>query len=145
MKNAGTEIRNESIKPNLLIVFADQMRATDMGCAGNEQIRTPNLDKLAGDGARFTTAVSTCAVCGPHRAMMLTGLYPLSNTVFTNNIRLPDDIPSLGDMLKAQGYDTAYIGKWHLAGEPASQGYVPPGPMRHGFNYWAAHNCTHKY
>ncbi len=138
-------ISRETKKPNLLIVFADQMRAMDMGCAGNEQVKTPNLDKLAGEGAMFTNAVSTCAVCGPHRAMMLTGLYPLSNTVFTNNIRLPDDVPALGDMLQKRGYDTAYIGKWHLAGEPAGQGFVPPGPMRHGFDYWAVHNCSHKY
>jgi len=132
-------------KPNLLLVFADQMRYMDMGCAGNGQIRTPGLDRMASEGVFFTDAVSNCAVCGPHRAMMLTGLYPLSNTVFTNNIRLPDDIPAMGDMLKKEGYHTAYVGKWHLAGEPATEGYVPPGPMRHGFDYWAVHNCSHKY
>lgn len=136
---------NQHKKPNLIIVFADQMRYMDMGCAGNEQIKTPNLDKLAEQGAFFTNAVSTCAVCGPHRAMMFTGMYPLSNTVFTNNIRLPDDIPSMGKILKEQGWRTAYIGKWHLAGEPAEQGYVPPGAGRHGFDYWAVHNCSHQY
>lgn len=136
---------NKGKKTNLLLVFADQMRYMDMGCAGNEQIKTPNLDRMASEGAVFTDAVSNCAVCGPHRAMMLTGLYPFSNAVFTNNIRLPDDVPAMGGMLKKEGYNTAYIGKWHLAGEPAGEGYVPPGPMRHGFDYWAVHNCSHKY
>jgi arylsulfatase A-like enzyme len=132
-------------KPNLVLVFADQMRYMDMGCTENEQIQTPNLNKMASEGVIFDNAVSNCAVCGPARAMMMTGLYTHSNTVFTNNIRLPDDIPGMGDMLKKEGYSTGYIGKWHLAGEPAEQGYVPPGPMRHGFDYWAVHNCSHKY
>ncbi len=132
-------------RPNLVYVFADQMRYMDMGCTENEQIQTPNLNKMASEGVIFDNAVSNCAVCGPARAMMMTGLYTHSNTVFTNNIRLPDDIPGMGDMLKKEGYSTGYIGKWHLAGEPAEQGYVPPGPMRHGFDYWAVHNCSHKY
>jgi arylsulfatase A-like enzyme len=134
-----------SSHPNLLLVFADQMRYTSLGCTGNDEAMTPQLDAFAGEGALLTNAVSTCAVCVPFRASLLTGRYPLSSTVFTNNIRLPNDMPSMGKMLKAAGYDTAYIGKWHLAGEPATEGFVPPGPMRHGFDYWAVHNCSHKY
>ena len=132
-------------RPNLLLAFADQMRYSSVGCAGEEVVHTPHLNRFAKEGAFFTNAVSNCAVCAPHRASLLTGRYPLSNTVFTNNIQLPPDMPSLGKMLRPAGYRTGYIGKWHLAGEPATTGFVPPGPMRHGFDYWAAHNCSHRY
>jgi arylsulfatase A-like enzyme len=132
-------------RPNLLFVFADQMRAMSLGCAGVEQVRTPHLDQFAGEGLRLTNAISNCAVCAPYRGSMLTGRFPLSSTVFTNNIQLPVDMPSLGSILSGAGYRTGYIGKWHLAGEPATNGFVPPGPMRHGFQYWAVHNDAHVY
>src|SRR5665811_1210577 len=106
---------------------------------------SPHLDRFAGQGARLTNAVSTCPVCVPYRGSLLTGRYPLSSTVFTNNIQLPPDMPSMGKMLGEAGYSTGYIGKWHLAGEPALEGFVPPGRMRHGFDYWAVHNCSHQY
>ncbi|NCO34559.1 MAG: hypothetical protein AUJ92_07415 [Armatimonadetes bacterium CG2_30_59_28] len=131
--------------PNLLLVFADQMRYTSLGCAGEEAVKTPNLDRFAAQGAMLTNAVSTCPVCVPYRGSLLTGRYPLSSTVFTNNIQLPPDMPSMSKMLKEAGYSTGYIGKWHLRGEPALEGFVPPGPMRHGFEYWAVHNCSHDY
>lgn len=141
-------------KPNILLVLVDQMRYHAMGCAGNSQIHTPNLDQFASEGANMTDAVSTSPVCTPARACLLTGLYPLSHTTITNNSMLPTDIPSMGKHLKKQGYDTGYIGKWHLAGEAyigktkynhGVEGYIPPGPMRHGFDYWAVHHCTHAY
>ncbi len=142
-------------RPNILLVLVDQMRYHAMGPAGNKQIHTPNLDRLADEGALFTQAVSNSPVCTPARACLLTGLYPLSNSVMTNNSMLPTDIPSMGTMLKAEGYETAYIGKWHLAGEAffspspwvgeEQNGYIPPGNMRHGFDFWAVHHCEHNY
>ncbi len=140
--------------PNLLLVLVDQMRAMAMGCAGNAQIQTPNLDRLAEEGACCTRAVSNTPVCTPARACLLTGRYPLANTVLTNNSMLPTDLPSLGTMLKNAGYATGYIGKWHLAGEAyigatrfnqGQNGWIPPGPMRHGWDHWAVHHCSHAY
>ena len=141
-------------RPNLLFVLVDQMRHAAMGCAGEAQISTPNLDRLARGGAMFRNAVSTVPVCTPARACTLTGRYPLSHTTLTNNSMLPNDMPSMGKMLKADGYSTGYIGKWHLSGEayigqtPYNEfqaGYIPPGQLRHGFDYWAVHHCSHAY
>jgi arylsulfatase A-like enzyme len=141
-------------KPNILVVLVDQMRYHAMEPAGNTQVRTPNMSRLANEGAQFTNAVSNSPVCTPARACLLTGRYPLSHTVLTNNSMLPHGIPSMGTLLKDQGYDTAYIGKWHLAGEAfigetesnhGRNGYIPPGPDRHGFDFWAVHHCSHNY
>lgn len=141
-------------RPNILVVLVDQMRYHAMEPAGNSQIHTPNLNRLSREGIQFTNAVSNIPVCTPARACLLTGLYPLSHSVLTNNSLLPHDIPSMGTLLKKQGYDTAYIGKWHLAGEAfigatesncKQNGYIPPGPYRHGFDFWAVHHCSHNY
>lgn len=140
--------------PNLLYILVDQMRYHAMGCAGNTQVRTPNLDRMATEGVCCDLAVSNIPVCTPARASILTGLYPLAHTTITNNSMLPNDMPSMGKMLKAHGYATGYIGKWHLAGEAyigktpqngGQEGWIPPGEMRHGFDYWAVHHCTHAY
>jgi len=141
-------------RPNLLFILVDQMRACAMGCAGNSQIQTPHLDQLASEGIVFEHAVSNIPICTPARACLLTGRYPLSNTVLTNNSLLPNDMPSVGKLLKAAGYHTGYIGKWHLAGQAfigateannGMDGWIPPGPMRHGFDFWAVHHCSHDY
>jgi arylsulfatase A-like enzyme len=144
----------EHTAPNLLFVLVDQMRYSAMGCAGNSQIRTPNLDRLAAEGAIFRNAVSNVSVCTPARACMFTGRYPLPHTVLTNNSMLPNDMPSMAAMLKPHGYSTGHIGKWHLSGEAYigatphnkhQNGYIPPGKLRHGFDYWATHHCSHSY
>lgn len=129
---------------NLLFIFADQMRGQDMGCAGNTQVRTPELDRLAADGVQFTNAVSTCPVCTPYRASLLTGRYPLSVGMTTNDVRLSVRETSIAHVMRDAGYDTGYIGKWHLDG-PYRGGFTPPGPRRQGFDYWAAADCTHDY
>jgi len=136
-------------RPNLVFVFADQMRGQDMNCAGNGQMVTPNMDKMAEQGVRFTNAISTSPICTPARAMMLTGLYPMNNRVRTNGESLPDDSVTIAKVAKAAGYQTAYIGKWHLSGHAGhgvvSSQFVAPGPDRHGFDYWAGANILHRY
>lgn len=103
-------------KPNVVFVFADQLRSQALGCYGDKQALTPNIDKLASEGARFTNAISTWPVCSPFRAMLMTGRYPMSNGVIYNEYPIWDGQTCIADVLKAQGYETGYIGKWHLSG-----------------------------
>jgi len=128
--------------PNLVFVFADQLRAEATGCAGNEQVRTPNLDRLADEGVYFPNAYTTDPVCSPARASILTGRYPHNHGVVANGVRLPATERSIARHLGESGYETGYVGKWHLDGDERP-GYVPPGPRRHGFEHWYGFNCDH--
>jgi len=131
--------------PNILFIFPDQMRRHAMGCSGNEQVRTPNLDKLASQGVYFRNCIANCPVCTPDRAILLTGRYPLYNRTIANDLALPTDQTTIAEVLRDAGYKTGYIGKWHLDGIPRSK-FTPPGPRRQGFDtYWAAYNCHHQY
>lgn len=132
------------MKPNLVFIFADQMRGMDMGCAGNPDVKTPAMDRLASQGMRLTNTVATSPVCGPNRSILLTGLYATKTRVVANDLALSTEFPTLGNIAKANGYRTGYVGKWHLDGTPRTK-FTPPGPRRFGFDYWAAYNCTHEY
>jgi arylsulfatase A-like enzyme len=129
--------------PNLLLVFADQLRARELHDPAHPLV-TPAWDRLCAEGARVTQAVSNCPVCCAARAMMLTGQYPLTNRVVANDLPLPVAAETLGEILGRAGYRTGYIGKWHLDGVPRAR-FTPPGPRRHGFEFWAVHNCSHDY
>ena len=132
-------------QPNIVFVFADQMRAQATGFSGNTQVKTPNLDRLAGESVVFDTAVANCPVCTPYRASLLTGRYPLSTGLFVNDVQMRTDEVSIAHVLTCGGYQTAYIGKWHLDG-PRRGGFTPPGPRRQGFDdFWAVADCTHDY
>ncbi|MGC8552456.1 MAG: sulfatase family protein [Phycisphaerae bacterium] len=130
--------------PNLLFIFADQMRGMDMRCAGNAQVHTPNMDRMAAQGMRLTNAIATTPVCGPNRAVLLTATYPTTHTVLGNDLPLPVNLPTLGAVAQSHGYSTGYIGKWHLDGMPRDK-FTPPGPRRFGWDFWAAYNCSHDY
>jgi len=130
-------------KPNVVFVLADQWRAQATGYAGDPNALTPNLDKLAAESVNLTNAVSGCPVCCPYRASLMTGKYPLSHGVFLNDLCLSAKETSLAEAFAAAGYDTAYIGKWHLDGHGRSS-YIPPD-RRQGFDYWKALECTHSY
>ena len=140
---ATSEVESQQ-RPNLVFIFPDQMRAQACGFMGNEQLQTPNMDLLAEQGVTFTNAVSTCPVCTPYRAALLTGRYPLSNGMVLNDVRLPVTELCIADVLRDEGYETGYVGKWHLDG-PHRGGFTPPGPRRQGFDYWAVAECTHNY
>lgn len=131
-------------KPNILLVLADQLRACSVGYAGEEPVITPHLDRLAGQSAILTTAVSPTPVCTPYRGSLITGRTALSLGLVLNDIPLSTNETSLAHAVKRAGYDTGYIGKWHLNGgdRPA---WVPPGPPRQGFDFWAAANFDHNY
>jgi len=130
-------------RPNVVFVFADQWRAQAVGYAGNDSVQTPNLDRLAAGSVNFSRAVSGCPVCSPYRASFLTGQYPLTHGIFLNDARLSGQATSLAEAFKAAGYDTGYVGKWHLDG-PDRSGYIPP-ERRQGFDFWRAWNCSHSY
>ncbi len=131
-------------KPNLLFIFADQYRASALGCMNDEHVMTPNLDKLAEEGMLFTNAIANSPVCTPSRASMITGKHALNARCFINDIRLPVDEPSIAEELNCAGYRSAYIGKWHLDG--ISRHMFTPPERRQGFNdYWAVYNCHHNY
>lgn len=124
------------MKPNVLVIFADQMRADAMGCAGNPIIQTPNLDRLANDGVRFTNAYTPDPVCVPARATFTTGNYPHKCTGTKNNGgRIKDDQIKIAEVFSRSGYVSYASGKLHYVP------YSPPGTPRlvHGFDHVALH------
>lgn len=146
------------LKKNLLFVFADQWRRSAVGFMGEEPVLTEHIDTFAHNSVICTNGVSTAPLCSPARASLLTGKHPLETGVFTNckigtDIRLRDDEICISDVLKKEGYQTAYIGKWHLdepeanhtktpkSGAKNWDAYTPPGPRRHGFDFWYAYNA----
>lgn len=133
----------EMRRPNVVYVFADQWRASAMGYAGDPNVKTPHLDRLAAESFNFENAVSVCPVCSPARASMITGQYPLTHGVFVNDVCLDQDGQSIADCFNLAGYKTGYIGKWHLDGHGRSA-YIPE-ERRQGFKFWQALECTHNY
>jgi arylsulfatase A-like enzyme len=105
--------------------------------------RTPNLDQLAAQSVRLTTAVSTLPVCSPCRASIITGRYPTTHGVFLNDVCLGNDAVSLAQAFKGAGYQSAFIGKWHMDGH-GRESFIPP-ERRQGFEFWRACECTHNY
>jgi arylsulfatase A len=130
--------------PNFVILFADDLGINDLGCFGRKDQRTPNLDKLAADGARFTQAYAAASVCSPSRAALMTGQSParLKITTFLTgrtdrashrllaapiNTHLPEGVQTIAQLLKPKGYASAAVGKWHLGGKGHQ-------PTDHGFD-----------
>lgn len=105
------------MRENIIFYFTDQQRADTCGCFGQPLDITPNLDSLAKEGVKFAHAYSPQPVCGPCRALFQTGKYPTETGCFRNNIMLPKGIKTLADYIEEAGYETAYIGKWHLASD----------------------------
>ncbi len=130
--------------PNILFLFSDQQRWDTCGCYGQALDITPNLDRMAAEGVRFENAFTCQPVCGPARACLQTGKYATELGCHTNHRLLPLDEKTIAHYLKEQGYDTAYIGKWHLAsfgehGGPDDFRERPVPPERRGgYDYWLA-------
>jgi len=139
-----SEIGNQkSAIPNVVFIFGDQWRAQATGYAGDPNVKTPNIDRLSEESVTFTSAISGCPVCSPYRASLISGRRPLTHGVFVNDVCLNNDAVSIADAFKAGGYDTAYIGKWHIDGHGRSN-TIPP-ERRQGFDYWKVLECTHDY
>lgn len=131
--------------PNVIFILPDEWRAQALGCMGNPDVQTPHLDKLAAQGTLFRHTLANTPLCCPARANLLTGTYTNRNGMVANDLRFRENITTIGELYAQAGYHTGYIGKWHLDGGPRLPGFVPPGPRRHGFQYWAANECNHNY
>jgi arylsulfatase A-like enzyme len=132
-------------QPNVLFIFVDQMRAQAMGCMGNPDVKTPNLDRLAREGVLLRYTFANTPVCCPARACILTGQYTSTHGLVANDLRLRESKNTMAKCFKKAGYQTGFIGKWHLDGGKRMPGYVPPGPRRQGFDFWAANQCSHAH
>lgn len=132
-----------STKPNIVIIYLDDLGYGDLSAYGATQLSTPNIDQLANGGIRFTSGYATSATCTPSRYALLTGVYPWRNK---DAKILPGTAPLIIDtaqmtvpkMLRAQGYATGVVGKWHLglgSGQADWNGSIKPGPNEVGFDY----------
>lgn len=139
---------------NLIYIFADQWRRDVLGIY-DSRVKTPNLDAFAEESAVFDRAYSSCPLCSPNRACLLTGKQPRNTNVFTNckpgvDAYLPEDTVCVSDVLKAQGFHTGYIGKWHLdkpdGDDPNNwDAYTMPGKRRHGFDFWYSYGAHNRH
>jgi arylsulfatase A-like enzyme len=135
------------VPPNVLFVLTDQMRAAAMGCAGNADVETPSLDRLASEGTWVRNAQTTKPMCSPARGSIVSGQFPHQHRVLYNNLVLPTDGPSMGRSFRDRGYRTGYVGKWHIDDNHGEDGpgRIPPGPRRQGFTDWEGFNTGHEY
>lgn len=123
------------MKPNILVFFTDQQRHDTVGCYNPAVNTTPVLDQLAREGVKFENAFTVQPVCGPARSCLQTGRYPTQNGCYRNNIAMKEDEVTLAKLFNQANYDTAYIGKWHLANLDEKP---VPERLRGGWQYWLA-------
>ncbi|MHC4177342.1 MAG: sulfatase family protein [Planctomycetota bacterium] len=124
-------------RPNVVFILTDDQRWDQLSCEGHPFLETPAIDRIAAEGARFANMFVTTSLCSPSRASFLSGLYAHSHGVVNNFTDYPADLPSFPRRLQESGYETAYVGKWHM-GEDSDE-------RRPGFDYWITHKGQGKY
>jgi N-acetylglucosamine-6-sulfatase len=125
----GVPALHAATPPNLLVVLVDDLRWDDLGCAGHPFSKTPNMDRVTREGARFLNAFAVTPLCSPSRATLLTGQYPHTHGITDNTERSPQShkLATFPQSLQRAGYRTAFIGKWHMGND---------GSRRPGFDHW---------
>ncbi|MCX7047200.1 MAG: arylsulfatase [Candidatus Sumerlaeota bacterium] len=132
-------------QPNIVLILADDLGYGDLGCYGATKVKTPNVDRLASEGRRFTDAHSASAVCTPSRYALLTGEYPFRRDIWKpvmnqSPLLIEPSRATIASLLKARGYATACFGKWHLGfgskGRPNWNADLKPGPLELGFDHY---------
>lgn len=145
-----TQVVSASDRPNIVMIFADDLGYGDLSCYGAEKIQTPNIDRLAAEGRRFTDAHSASAVCSPSRYGKMTGRYPHRENFWGpvtsgGKLTIETDRETISSIIKKAGYQSAFFGKWHLGfGEKAPNwnGELKPGPLELGFDYFYGIPCA---
>lgn len=127
--------------PNIVVALCDDLGAGDLGCAGHPVIRTPHIDRFAGQGSRFTSFYAAAPVCSPSRAGLLTGRTPTRCGIYDwinpgSPVHLKRDETTIATLLRASGYATCLSGKWHLSGAANLDSQTTPSD--HGFDHWFA-------
>jgi N-acetylglucosamine-6-sulfatase len=133
----ASTVRAAEAPPNIVFVLCDDLRWDSLGCTGHKHLKTPHIDRLAAEGVLFKNAFCTTSLCSPSRASILSGLYAHSHGVRNNFTEYPTSLSSFPLQMQHSGYDTAYIGKWHM-GEDNDE-------KRPGFNYFVTHKGQGKY
>lgn len=134
--SSGADSETKS-RPNILFILCDDLRWDSLSCAGHAHLKTPNIDRLAREGVFFANAFCTTSLCSPSRASILSGVYAHTHGVTNNFTEFPSDLNSFPQLLQKSGYETAYIGKWHM-GENNDE-------KRPGFDYFVTHKGQGKY
>jgi arylsulfatase A-like enzyme len=124
-------------RPNVVFILTDDQRADALSCMGHPHLKTPRIDRLANEGALFKNHFCTTSLCSPSRASILGGLYAHTHGVVNNFTDYPRDLPTFPRQLLAEGYSTAYIGKWHMGEDDDSK--------RPGFDHFVTHRGQGKY
>jgi arylsulfatase A-like enzyme len=126
-----------AVRPNVLFILTDDQRYNSLGCMGHPHLKTPNIDRLAGEGLLFKNHFCTTALCSPSRASILSGMYARKHGVVNNFTEYPAEMLSFPMRLQEAGYETAYIGKWHM-------GEANDNP-RPGFDHFVTHKGQGQY
>jgi len=140
---SSMELTSTRRRPNVLYIFSDQHRAQSLPGEPMCDIVAPALDRFRKTNVSMERCISNYPLCVPHRAILLSGLYPCQSKVTQNEHTLEPLVPGLGEVFKNSGYTTGYVGKWHLY--HGENQFVPPGKYRFGFDDWHAWANTNKH
>ena len=136
------KLTDPQTRPNVIWILGDQHRAQALSCAGDPNVNTPHIDRMATEGVRFPQAVGGFPLCCPFRGSMLTSRYP-QHCVPGHEYPMPDDMPTIATVLNGAGYHTAYFGKWHVDGWHERDGraamHIVPPHRRGDFQEWAGY------